>query len=987
MNSALPASYTSLSSPSSSTPPFFVRNDTAPGDDDCPGDGYVAPGNKDIEVQLVISLGLGVFAFFAFCLMRPRWTSLYEARRKRHPDQVDGLPVLPKSFLGWLPVVIKISEDQVLSAAGLDAFVFLAFFKMSVKLFAIMFFFAAVVLEPINEHFLNPKTSTSTPASSYLTAPGSPAYDYSIPSSVKTGDSDDDSWNREKGHLWAYLVFIYFFTALTFYFMNTETFRVIKIRQEYLGSQATITDRTFRLSGIPVEFRAEDKIKALIEKLEIGHVESVTVCRKWRALDKLVAERASVLQSLEETWSAFVSQPAVKLVRPRAPRPAGQPGDEEAALGSDNDDNNDNNNGNAAESDSADEDDEVAAAAAAAAATTVHHEATEHDGLLVGTSAQYDELARAALERQRPQLRIWYGPLRLRSRKTDAIDYYEERLRRLDEKIRAARRQHYDATDLAFVTMDSVAACQMAIQAVLDPRPGELLARLAPAPSDVIWHNTYTSRTVRRSRAWIITIFITVLSIVWLIPVASLASLLSLCTIQKWAPSLAKTLSQHDVTKALVQTGLPTAVVSLLNIAVPYLYEYLSNHQGMLSQGDVELSVISKNFFFTFFNIFLVFTVFGTATRFWTVLRDSLKDTTYVAYALAREVQRLNIFYVNFIMLQGLGLFPFRLLEFGTVALYPINRLGAKTPRDYAQIAEPPTFSYGFYLPTAMLVFILCLVYSVMPRGFLVLFLGFIYFALGYVTYKYQLLYAMDQPQHATGGAWRIICYRILLGLAVFHLTMSGYLGANKAFVQATLVLPLFVFTVWYMYYFRAQFEPLTHNIALLSVRRDGDLSPLSDEDVHNGLGNLTFARRRRTWDGRRRRTSTIDENREKGLQFVNPSLVVPLEQPWIYQDPPPYVPDEDDVMINSGYFGRGNPNRNYHDEVFVDIDDDAHIGPVESIDGPSASRSDLLGADGVPASENGAGTGRSGSASSSFSLGDTHIWRQNGGSGRGNAG
>lgn len=965
-------SYTSSSS-SSSTPPFFARNDTTPGDDDCPGDGFVAPGNKDIQVQLVISLGLGIFAFFAFCLMRPRWTSLYEARRKRHPDQVDGLPVLPKSFLGWLPAVIRITEDQVLSAAGLDAFVFLAFFKMSVKLFAIMFFFAAVVLEPINEHFLNPKTSTS----SY--------FDTYVP--LAKGDNEDDSWNREKGHLWAYLVFVYFFTALTFYFMNTETFRVIKIRQEYLGSQATITDRTFRLSGIPVEFRAEDKIKALIEKLEIGRVESVTVCRKWRALDKLVAERAAVLQSLEETWSVFVSQPAVKLARPRAVRD-GQL-DEEAALGDDNPSHEVDHN-DAAADDGDDEDEEVAAAAAAAAATA-HREASESDGLLAGTSAQYDDLARVALERQRPQLRIWYGPLRLRSRKTDAIDYYEERLRRLDEKIRAARRKHYDATDLAFVTMDSVAACQMAIQAVLDPRPGELLARLAPAPSDVIWHNTYTSRTVRRSRAWIITIFITVLSIVWLIPVASLASLLSLCTIQKWAPSLAKTLAQHDVTKALVQTGLPTAVVSLLNIAVPYLYEYLSNHQGMLSQGDVELSVISKNFFFTFFNIFLVFTVFGTATRFWTVLRDSLKDTTYVAYALAREVQRLNIFYVNFIMLQGLGLFPFRLLEFGTVALYPINRLGAKTPRDYAQIAEPPTFSYGFYLPTAMLVFILCLVYSVMPRGFLVLFLGFIYFALGYVTYKYQLLYAMDQPQHATGGAWRIICYRILLGLAVFHLTMSGYLGANKAFVQATLVLPLFVFTVWYMYYFRAQFEPLTHNIALLSVRRDGDASPLSDEDVHNGLGNLTFARRRRTWDGRRRRTSTIDENREKGLQFVNPSLIVPLEQPWIYQDPPPYVPDEDDVMVNSGYFGRGpggnSLGRNYHEEVFVDIDDDAHLGPVESIDGPSATRSELLGADGSdPTGDNGnEGTGRSDSVSSSFSLGDTHIWRQN--TGRGNAG
>ncbi|KIH91945.1 hypothetical protein SPBR_01308 [Sporothrix brasiliensis 5110] len=936
---------------------FLPRDDGVGGNStDCPSDSYVSPGNKDTQVQAVISFGLGIVALFGFCLMRPRWKSLYDARRRRHPDLVSALPVLPDSFFGWLPALLRISEDQVLASAGLDAFVFLAFFKMSIKLFAIMFFFAAVVLEPINQHFLSKPKTQSGSLGGIFDVPNPVASSYGA---VVDDPDEDDSWNREKGHLWAYLVFIYFFTGLTYYFMRSETFRVIKVRQEYLGSQATITDRTFRLSGIPSEFRAEDKIKALIEKLEIGRVESVTLCRKWGPLDALVAERGRVLQKLEETWSVYLAQPVAK-IQWRRQRPRRQ---QQAASQAGN------------QNDVAEIDEE----AALGGRENAEIPANEGDSLLPENGENDDDdddngdanddiatdAARAALERNRPQVRIWYGPLRMRYRYTDAIDYYEERLRRLDEKIRAARRQHYDATDLAFVTMDSVAACQMAIQAVLDPRPGELLARFAPAPSDVIWPNTYASRTVRRSRAWIITIFITVLSIVWLIPVASLASLLSLCTIQKWAPKLAEQLSQHDVTKALVQTGLPTAVVSLLNVAVPYLYEYLSNRQGMLSQGDVELSLISKNFFFTFFNIFLVFTVFGTATRFWTVLRDSLHDTTYVAYALAREVQRLNVFYLNFVMLQALGLFPLRLLEFGSVAQYPINRLGAKTPRDRAQISTPPIFSYGFFLPTALLVFILCLVYSVMPRGFLVLLLGFVYFVLGYTTYKYQLLYAMDQPQHATGGAWRIICYRILLGLAVFHLTMSGYLGANKAYVQATLVLPLFFFTVWYMYFWRGHFEPLTHNIALLSVRRDGDASPLSDEDVHNGLGNQTFARRRRTW--RRRRTSTLDENRDRGSRFVNPSLVVPLVQPWIYKDPPPYEPHPDDEVFVNG------------DSDDADADDD-NINYIDGIlRGGGGGGPDAPGPSGLsqPSAANGEDSSRSRrSASSSFSLGDTHIWR-----------
>lgn len=105
----------------------------------------------------------------------------------------------------------------------------------------------------------------------------------------------------------------------------------------------------------------------------------------------------------------------------------------------------------------------------------------------------------------------------------------------------------------------------------------------------------------------------------------------------------------------------------------------------MISQGDVELSVISKNFFFTFFNFFVVFTILGTVSGvvdLWNRLGGGkLTNARDFANALATSLQKLLMFYTNFIILQGLGLFPLRLLEFGSLALYPIYRIGAKTPR------------------------------------------------------------------------------------------------------------------------------------------------------------------------------------------------------------------------------------------------------------------------------------------------------------------
>lgn len=869
---------------------FLASRGNGSDDGDCDSGGkYVPePGSKDIQVQLVISLALGITAFLGFCFLRPRWKTLYAARRRHY--NLDIIPDLSDSFFGWMPALYKITEEQVLSSAGLDAYVFLSFFKMSLRLFAIMAFFAAAVLEPINRYY--------DPEYAKQHDDGDKAFLHGLLTVYKESDLPIH-YDRGKTYLWSYVVFVYFFGLMTLWFLNKETFKVIKVRQRYLGRQSTITDRTFRITGIPKELRSEEKIKIHVEKLEIGMVESVTLCRDWKEIDNLVAERASALSKLEEIWSVYLAQKAVA-ASPAAPT----------------------RNGNTA----ANDDDE---------------EAAESSRLLPGEVG-----AHQFAERPRPVARIWYGFFKLQSRKTDAIDYYEEKLRQLDEKIRVARQKEYEPVDIAFVTMDSIAACQMANQALLDPRPGRLLSKRAPAPADIIWENTYSPRWNRRMRSWTITVFVAVLSIVWLAPVASLASLLNLCTIKKWAPNLAESLARHDITRALVQTGLPTIVVSLLNVAVPYLYDYLSNYQGMLSQGDVELSIISKNFFFAFFNIFLAFTVFTSAAKFLTIVQESLKDTTKIAYILGREVRKLNISYMSFIMLQGVGLFPFRLLEFGSVVLYPIYRMGAKTPRDFAEIMKPPIFSYGFYLPTAILIFILCLCYSVFPGGFLMLGLGYIYFALGYITYKYQLLYAMDQPQHATGGAWRIIAYRVLLGLVVFELTMAGFL-APKDYWMPLLIIPLLLFTLWYMWYFRRRFVPLTRYIALSSIKRASSGAHEDDDGDAAEDGPLVSFSGDNPRQRLARRMSTVDEDREKGQRFVNPSLIVRLEQPWIYQDPPPLIPTPAEDDLEQGRRGLVEepgslPGENPNQEVMSD---------------PR-------------------------STSSSFSLGDTHIWRDTGNDG-----
>lgn len=106
---------------------------------------------------------------------------------------------------------------------------------------------------------------------------------------------------------------------------------------------------------------------------------------------------------------------------------------------------------------------------------------------------------------------------------------------------------------------------------------------------------------------------------------------------------------------------------------------------------------------------------------------------------------------------------PFQLLNIGTVLSLGFYRLvWTTTPRgepgpppaplnrrqltasgvsraDFAELNAPPMLNYGTVYPQALLVFVITLMYSVVSP--LILPFGAIYFGMGYLVYKYKLLF------------------------------------------------------------------------------------------------------------------------------------------------------------------------------------------------------------------------------------------------------
>ncbi|KAK4541585.1 hypothetical protein LTR36_007882 [Oleoguttula mirabilis] len=811
---------------------------------------------RDTTIQIIISFAFGIAAFLTFCVLRPRWTGLYAARKKTK-DEATALPDLPDTLFGWIVPLWKITDQQLLASAGLDAYVFLAFFKMAIKFLLVTLFFSLLIIKPVHDAYPEDIPTGNKTHHHNDTEVNSAIAHTDMRRSVNLLQSSSNSslpyfpGNLETDYLWMYVVLAYLFSAIAMYLIISETRRIIEVRQEYLGSQTTITDRTIRLSGIPPDLQDEGRIKEFIESLDIGQVESVMLCRQWKELDQAMIERMDTLRRLEEAYTIHIGHRTVE--RNLESLPIVQPPPHEPSVAHTPDG---EQNGNAG---------------------SMGANGQAHVGV-------------------RPMTTIRYGRMKWYSKQVDALDHFGEKLRQADERVKELRKKTFAPTPLAFITMDSVAACQMAIQAVLDPSPLQLIANQSPAPSDVLWQNTYLSRRSRMTRSWSITALIVLLTIFWSVILVPIAGLLNVDAIGKLLPQVGEFLEDHENVRSLVNTQLPTLIASLLTVLVPYLYYYMSWYQGMISAGDIELSSISKNFFFTFFNFFVIFTVLGTASKFYQFFErfGDAVDFRKIAYTLALSLQRLLPFYTNFIILQGIGLFPFRLLEVGSMSLYPIYLMGAKTPRDYAELVQPPVFSYGFYLPTALLIFIICMVYSVLRSSWSVLLAGLAYFLLGHFVYKYQLLYAMDHQQHSTGRAWGMICDRIFIGMIFFQLTTAGQLILKQAVTRSVLMIPLIVTTVWVSIMYGRTYKPLMRFIALRSVKRgerySDDASPepvsrVSSDELtpeRNVWADTDVAQLRYHRETRTMRGQAVDESPEAGFRFINPSLVAPLNGVWM---------------------------------------------------------------------------------------------------------
>lgn len=831
------------------------------------------PSTRVLSTQLLIACTLGFTAVAVFGILRTRFPHIFIARlhylkkindsKKSSSDSGNVsatrssvftrsfLNISEKSLFNTFRTLHRITDEEIIDFAGLDAYVFLDFFKMAIQIVSVCWISAFIIISPIRYHFTGKFDEGDENLFTY-----SDIYRNGV-----TRKNNSDGEDTLKPHYYIYLltyvIFTYFFTLVTCHFLVKHSVKIIKIRQTILGKQNSITDRTIRLSGIPPELRTEKALRETIENLNIGKVEKIVICKEWKKLDNLFKIRSKIVKKLEFYWANYMEiGNSVNVPDPYSDIIGLSGQDSRTDTTENNLDNRDNNNNNNYYSNN----DNNNQCTVQSVPPSVYFDDLEGGSPMNSqvTLESRNSLISTISVRARPTIR--QGFWGLFGKKKDALDYYTNQLDVINEEIRKARNEHYPATPTAFLTMDSVATAQTLAQAVLDPRIGYLIASPAPAPADIMWENATLPSHSRKLKIYYITIITGILGVAFIFPVGYLATLLNYKSIKKFWPTLANFLLHHEWALKFVTELLPVYLYTLLNAIIPFLYVWLSSKQGFISHGEEELSVVSKNFFYVFVNLFLVFTMAGTASNYWGYLSDSKQ----IALQLAQSLHDLASFYVDTIVLQGIGLMPFKLLPMGRIFQFLffwvshstrgkaefMFGLGVPTAREITTLYQPPTFNFGLQLPHPLLVLVITLIYSVISTK--ILSAGLVYFIIGYYVFKFLLIYTYIHPQHSTGKVMPIIFRRVILGLLLFQLTVAGSLVLEKSWILAACLTPLPLFTLMVLWYFQEKLKPLSVFIALRAIKINeskpsySDDIPLTTSSNPNLSGTILSSNQRR---------------------------------------------------------------------------------------------------------------------------------------------
>lgn len=232
-------------------------------------------------------------------------------------------------------------------------------------------------------------------------------------------------------------------------------------------------------------------------------------------------------------------------------------------------------------------------------------------------------------------------------------------------------------------------------------------------------------------------------------------------------------------------------------------------------------------YFFNLFNVLLVVTIAGTAVN---AIVDILNNPSSIASILATSLPNIAQFFINFIVLSGIGAFGLSLANIGGLVVSSLLRFLCKSPRDYMRndLSSAGNFAEAVTWVMPVLIWNLTMVYMIISP--LILPFSAIYFAQYYLTVKYHAIF-VNLTEYELGGKMMIYvvpCF--MVGFYLFSITLGGLLLLKKFWVGGALVLALLAPILVYNLYLNKYVLPYCKYLTLDDIAKYSEIA--SEKEV-----------------------------------------------------------------------------------------------------------------------------------------------------------
>ncbi|KAK7340580.1 hypothetical protein VNO77_21287 [Canavalia gladiata] len=413
----------------------------------------------------------------------------------------------------------------------------------------------------------------------------------------------------------------------------------------------------------------------------------------------------------------------------------------------------------------------------------------------------YKRLTQLKHKDDAPQRHRRDGCLGLFGHKVDILDHYEKTLGDIADNVRIEQSSMAGKeVPAAFVSFKSRFGAAIALNIQEGVNPTDWTTEQAPEPHDVYWP-FFSVTFIRRSISKLVAIVAcNALTILFLIPVALVQGLTHLDQLETMFPSLRSMLRMAVVTQVI--TGyLPIQILQVFLSSVPPIMIMLSSLQGYISWSQIQKSACTKVLWFTIWNIFFANVLSGSALYRLTIFLEPKEFPRVLAEAVPAQAS----FFIAYVVTFGWTAIASELFQLFPLLFNYINRIfvGVSDDDDF----EAPSIPYHSEIPRILFFGLLGVTYFILAP--LILPFLLVYFCLGYIIYRNQLL-NVYVPKYQTGGEfWPTVHNYTIFSLVLMHIIVIGIFGLKKLPLAAALTLPLPIFTLLFNEYCQKRFFPI----------------------------------------------------------------------------------------------------------------------------------------------------------------------------------